>query len=193
MDDFISKQILGKTTYGIIPGSSTLVYIKAGKGGSIYGYEDKYLKISQKIFNEYGYTVVVASNPVICDTKTSFTCDMEFITKNFPHTSKIYAFGHSNGGIMLAAFAYKYPLIKRVLSVNAPLMVDFQLTRNGITNFKGEKMTLLYGDLDPSKPFLDKLKYFTTKGFSYEVLKDTDHHFTNKVHQFIELPFKYLF
>ena len=43
--------VIGKNnhTYGIIRGNETIVFIKPGLGGSIYGYENKYFKIKKKL------------------------------------------------------------------------------------------------------------------------------------------------
>ena len=55
--------------YGIIngkyrnPSSHIVVFIKAGLTGSIYGYENKYLQMSENLNRRFGVTVFVASNP----------------------------------------------------------------------------------------------------------------------------------
>lgn len=54
--------------YGIIHGNENIVFIKAGAGGSFYGYEDKYLKMARLLNSINGCTVVCASN----NDKTSF-------------------------------------------------------------------------------------------------------------------------
>ena len=49
--------------YGIIKGNGTIVFIKAGQDGSMYGYQNKYLKIADNINKKFGYTVICSSNP----------------------------------------------------------------------------------------------------------------------------------
>ena len=50
--------------YGIIKGSSNIIlFIKSGQDGSMYGYENKYLKIAKNINKKYGATVICSSNP----------------------------------------------------------------------------------------------------------------------------------
>ena len=49
--------------YGIIYGKNTIVFIKGGQDCSLYGYQNKYLKMAHNIHDKYGYTVIVSSNP----------------------------------------------------------------------------------------------------------------------------------
>ena len=49
--------------YGIVKGNSIVVFIKVGQNGSIYGFENKYLIIAKKLNKEYGYSVIISSNP----------------------------------------------------------------------------------------------------------------------------------
>ena len=64
-DEIIKKEFkdIAVIEYGIIKGNSTIVFIKAGQNGSIYGYENKYLTIAGKLNKKYGYTVISSSNP----------------------------------------------------------------------------------------------------------------------------------
>lgn len=59
----IVKQRNDEIEYGIIHGNNTIVFIKVGLKGSIYGYKNKYLRIAKKLNKEHGCTVIVASNP----------------------------------------------------------------------------------------------------------------------------------
>ena len=60
-----SKTIDGEeVNYGIIEGNNTILLIKAGQDGSMYGYENKYLTIARNINKEFGYTVICSSNPL---------------------------------------------------------------------------------------------------------------------------------
>ena len=56
-DKIVEKQ------FGMIYGNSTAVYIKTGRGGDIYGYDNKYLNITNMLYDHYGYTCVVSANP----------------------------------------------------------------------------------------------------------------------------------
>ena len=49
--------------YGIVNGNNTIVFIKAGQDGSLYGYQDKYIKMAKRLNQKYGCSVICSSNP----------------------------------------------------------------------------------------------------------------------------------
>ena len=64
-DIIFSKTINNEeVNYGIIEGNNTVLFIKAGQDGSMYGYQNKYLTIANNINKNYGYTVICSSNPL---------------------------------------------------------------------------------------------------------------------------------
>ncbi len=181
--------------YGIIKGDSTILFIKAGQDGSMYGYNDKYLKIANIINKKFGSTVICSSNPF--DGNNPLDNAMEVIKnyckKNNMKRYRVYYMGHSNGGLIGAWFGYKYPEIKRMLLVNAPLMLNYHKTKAGINNFEGEKITMVYGSLDQSIQYTELLKLILKKNFSYEIIENQDHHFSKESYDFKKLPEQYLF
>ncbi len=132
--------------YGIIDGSDKLFFIKVGNGGGIYEYENRYLKMSERIHEIYGCSVLVSSNPVELNIRESIVMDMAFINGFFSDITEINAFGHSNGGQMLVFYAYTYPIIRNVLAVNAPLIINPHRTKEGIERFAGNKIHMVYGE-----------------------------------------------
>lgn len=144
---------------GYIPGSSTVLFIKTGQGGSIYGYENKYLDLALKVNEKYGFSVFVSAT--IVDTKESFERDIQVVkevlgTQEF----EIYYLGVSKGGLVGIWHGADEQRIAKMISVNAPLMINFHgKTLPGIKKLGGEKLTMIYGSLDPSYkyvPFVDK-------------------------------------
>ena len=179
--------------YGIIHGNNKLLFIKVGNGGSICGDHDKYLSISQKIHSAYGCSVLVAGNPVEMHIKDAIVHDLEFIEESFPSICEISAFGHSNGGQMLISYAYMCPMIKNVLAVNVPLMINLHKTKEGIKKFSGNKMHMIYGEKDPSFRYIEILNSSLSPNFSYSTVKNADHMFENMTDEFISLPERFLF
>ena len=57
--------------YGIMLGNKTLIFVKTGRGGSCYGYNNKYLNLANEVLQAYGYSVVISAYPP--DT----TCNLE--------------------------------------------------------------------------------------------------------------------
>ena len=187
--------ITGKNnlTYGTICGNEIIVFIKAGLGGSIYGYENKYLQIAESLNKIFKCTVITSPN----DKKIDFNSEMEFIKEYAVQHSimnyEIYYFGHSNGALIGLWEAYNYAEIKRLLLINAPLCMNPHKTIEGIKKFSGEKMILLYGDKDQSIHFVEQFSELSNEKVRFEIIKDADHYFSNKLELFMSLPNKYLF
>ena len=187
--------VIGKNnnTYGIIRGNETIVFIKPGLGGSIYGYENKYFRISEKLNDTFNCTVIVSPN----EKKVDFETEMEFIKEYVTHNNladyQIYYFGHSNGALIGMCNAYKYSQIKRLLLINAPLCINPQKTIDGIKMFAGEKMVLVFGDKDPSFHFVKLFSELSNEKVRFEIIPEADHNFKNKLELFMSLPEKYLF
>lgn len=90
-DKIITKKFTDEVIieYGIVKGSGCILLIKVGRDGDIYGYENKYLKISKNINEKYGFSIVVASNfytancQVKCDTSCKKTSIADFQPRHF--------------------------------------------------------------------------------------------------------------
>ena len=191
----ISKQFNDTTIidYGIVSGNNTIVFIKAGQNGSLYGYKNKYIKMAQKLNKKYGCTVICSSNPF--DGRNPLDNAMEIIedyTKKFD-VYQIYYLGFSNGALIGAWFGSKYPKIKRMALVNMPLTYEYHKTQDGVCMFNGEKVTLIYGSKDPSIEYTDLIVPIINDKIKLEIIKDQDHHFSKSKKVFQSLPEKYLF
>ena len=179
--------------YGIINGDNRLFFVKVGNGGSIYGRDDRYLKMAERIHNAHGCSVLVSGDPVEIPIKDNIIFDLELISESFPDVVEITAFGHSKGGQMLVSYAYMYPMIRNVLAVNVPLMINLHKTKAGIKNFEGNKIHMIYGDRDPSFPYAGILDSSLSSRFGYSIVKNADHNFENMSEEFISLPERFLF
>ena len=49
--------------YGIVEGNNIIVFIKAGQDGSLYGYQNNYIKMARRLNKKYGCSVICSSNP----------------------------------------------------------------------------------------------------------------------------------
>jgi len=187
--------ITGKNnlTYGIIFGNEIIVFIKTGIGGSIYGYENKYLKISESLNNKFKCTIISSPNDKKVDFKTEMDFIKEYAVLNNLSDCQIYYIGHSNGALIGMCEAYKYAEIKRLLLINPPLCMNPHKTIEGIKNFAGEKMNLVFGDKDQSFHYVKQFSELSNDKVRFEIIPDADHYFTNKLELFMSLPEKYLF
>ena len=138
--------------YGIINGNNTVVFVKTGFEGSCYGYENKYVRIGRALNEKHGCSIVVSSNPL--GYKTDFSAEMEFVRDYAKKLNlvdyQLYFVGHSNGAALGIINAWQFPEIKKLVCINAPLMINPHLLLRGMKKFSGEKMTLVYGSNDAS-------------------------------------------
>lgn len=187
--------------YGIInekfniESSRIVVYIKAGLTGSIYGYENKYLKMAKNLNEKFGVSVFVASNPE--GTGNSIGHGLQ-IFKNYCKERQVkqfnvYFVGVSNGGVQ-GLFAFeKNPLINKALLIGAPLNYNPDLIKKALINFNGEKLHLICGDKDPGFGLFKLYSELENEKIIFTAFLNVDHVFSGNTELFIKLPEKYLF
>ena len=179
--------------YGIVEGNNIIVFIKAGQNGSLYGYQNKYIKMAKRLNKKYGCSVICSSNPF--DGNNPLDNAMEVIedyAKRFDDF-KIYYLGYSNGALIGAWFGIKYPKIKRMALVNGPLMYNLYKTKEGALSFKGESINFIYGEYDQSIGYVELLKSIENDKIKVFIEEDQDHHFSKSEEDFQKIPEKYLF
>lgn len=179
--------------YGIIEGNNTIVFIKSGQNGSIYGYNNKYIKMAKRLNKKYKCTVICSSNPFDGNNPldNAFTVIEKYTSKFEDY--KVYYLGFSNGALIGAYFGINYPKIKRMLLVNMPLIYDINLIKNNLNNFNNEKITIVYGSLDYSINSLENIKDIKSNRMDIKVVPNEDHYFSKDEEDFYSLPEKYLF
>lgn len=179
--------------YGIIEGNNTIVFIKSGQNGSIYGYNNKYIKMAKRLNKKYECTVICSSNPFDGNNPldNAFTVIEKYTSKFEDY--KVYYLGFSNGALIGAYFGINYPKIKRMLFVNMPLIYDINLIKNNLNNFNNEKVTIVYGSLDYSINLLENIKNIKSNRLDIKVILNEDHCFSKDEEDFYSLPEKYLF
>ncbi len=195
-DNIIELHLAGETIqYGIVDGSNTIVFIKAGANGSMYGYENKYLQIARNINKTHGYTVICSSNPDH-NRENPLIQAIELISNyaeshNFDDYEILYM-GHSDGAALAARYGHLYPKIKRMLLINPPIFFNWHKLRDGIKLFAGEKATFVYGDLDPSYKYVEMLDLIGNNKIERKIIQGADHYFKDKLDEFINLPYEFL-
>ena len=179
--------------YGIIEGNNTIVFIKSGQNGSIYGYNNKYIKMAKRLNKKYKCTVICSSNPFDGNNPldNAFTVIEKYTSKFEDY--KVYYLGFSNGALIGAYFGINYPKIKRMLLVNMPLIYDINLIKNNLNNFNNEKVTIVYGSLDYSINLLENINDIKSNRLDIKVILNEDHYFSKDEEDFYSLPEKYLF
>lgn len=170
--------------YGIVSGSKDVFLIKTGVLDSIYGYQNKYLKIAKRINYKYGLTVIVMAN------LSDMNIDDDLMRlKDYLKDGNIYFMGVSNGAAQGIQKEYGNVSFKRMLLVNIPLMINLHKTKEGIQNYKGQ-LTFVFGSKDTSFNYLPLIQDF--RNVKVIIVPGQDHNFSNG-DEFLYLPDKYLF
>ena len=170
-------KVIGKR-FGIIKGEKNIVFIKTGRGGTIEGFENKYLNICSLLFEKYGYTFVVSANPKdsVCDLEE----EIKSVDKYVGDYKEIYFVGISNGASIGVAQCSKIERIRNAVLINAPLMINFHKIKEGAQNFRGERMYFLYGENDPSFRYIEILNSIKNTACKYKIIKGEGHDFSEE-------------
>ena len=181
--------------YGVIDGNNTIIFIKSGMEGSCYGFKNKYVKIGRLLNERHGCSIISSSNPL--GYQTDFAAEMSFIQeyaiKHNLEDYKVYYLGHSNGAALGIINAYRFSEIKKLVCINAPLMMNPQQLIQGIKAFNSEKMYLVYGSKDPSFDMVNLYSELESEKIEFVRIKNADHNFAGHLDFFIELPGLLLF
>jgi len=161
--------------------------IKAGQDGSIYGYQNKYLKLAYELRDLYGFSVVCASTPSSdIDQIAQFA---EIVHSEFKITdaTKIYFMGMSKSASIGCLGHASFPQISRFLLINPPLMINTTKQCRCAQNFAGEMMTFVFGSLDPSAHLAGLLKLHERENVRIAIIPGQDHYFSKDGFNLLEL------
>lgn len=171
MNDFTHVLSNNNMSIGYIPGSAKVLFIKTGQGGTIYGYDHKYLDLAIQVNEKYGYSVFVSSTTI--DTKESFQNDIKILEECLKTSDfEIYYMGVSKGGLIGIWYGCDEPKIIKMVSINAPLMINYHgKTLPGVKKLGTDKLTMVYGSLDPSYKYIS----FVEKYANVNIIEGADH------------------
>ena len=174
--------------YGFVKGNNKIVFIKSGLGGNYLGYENKYLIMAYQLHDKYGCSVIVSSNPH--DGRSHSSNDKQIIEQyiadshiGFP---ELFFLGHSNGGIKGLELANANVEFKKMILVNMPLMINFHKTKRYIFSIPQTKIIAVYGEQDPSSPYIPFLEGIAKNIKVIKFLR-ADHNFKGLLKEFIDL------
>lgn len=168
---------------GCMHGSKQVLFIKAGQGGSIYGYENRYLDIASNARDKYNCSVFVASTSG--DGKEIYDYEMRLVEEQLCDPEyEIYYLGISKGGLIGCWYGADNRRIKRILTINAPLMINLHnRTRPAIEKLTKKRLTMVYGSCDPSYSYVPFIQNHT----SVKILDGAGHNLENSPVSLAEL------
>lgn len=172
-----------------------VVLIMTGIGGSETGYNDKYLRIAERLNKDYGASVFIFATPLgawsngdaLVDT---FVADATgTLEKHGIVDFDLYAMGSSAGASLLGAYSYKHERIKKLLLVNPVIQINVNKLLNGL-NKSNAKITVAFGELDPSYQFVSMLESVERSDMEIISIEGVDHNFSGEkaFEIFLDLP-----
>ena len=180
-------------------GNERLLLIMVGSGGALCGYNDKYGKIAERISATYGASVIISENPrrsEVSPASYNFDMMMDFAERYMEkrhEAYKTYFMGVTLGGSYGLMYTHRHNHIARVLSVNAPFMINTHKLLEGIHSFTGECLSIVYGDQDPSYTLIPFIRQLESPACQVAEVMGADHNFFGMEDAFIALPENHLF
>ena len=174
----------GQISYGIVNGSESIVFIKAGAGGSHTGYENKYLHMAHAIHKNDGSTVICASNPSDALSREYDGAVLQQIlsAKSNPNFKpKIRFIGTSRGAFLGLTELAEHFEFDKLLLINMPLMINFHKVKRARAI---SRAVFVFGSADPSVPYVPFLKRHTE---NITLIQGANHNFEGKTEDFISL------
>ena len=104
-------------TIGYISGSNEVLFIKTGQGGTIYGYNNKYIDLAAEVNEKYGWSVFVSAT--VTDDREAYCHDMKLLEQCLGNSEyEIYYLGVSKGGLIGIWHGANDAKIKRMIAIN---------------------------------------------------------------------------
>lgn len=171
--------------YGIVFGNSKIVFIKAGAGGGIPGYQDKYLRMAYRVHERLGATVICSSNYESClsmDKKAIKWCARYLKLKDV----ELYFVGVSDGADQCISLAQS-ALTKKILSIN-PSFVPGDDPSERLIKCLGAEKIFVYGTKDEEGCELaPRLMEREIPNFEIRWVGGANHEFTGMVDELVRL------
>ena len=189
-DKIINNRIDGgEIRYGVLFGNENIVFIKTGADGNIYGYKDKFLKMSHRIHERIGATVICSSYPHT--ERSQADADKEMISEIASELElseyKVYFVGTSDGGYHILSLAESVPQAVGLLCIN-PSFIDVESFGNRLIDVSGIKKTLAFGSDDEDYDIIvPPVKNLKCDNLEIITIVGADHQFTGMLDKFIAL------
>ena len=190
-DKRTTKTVSGeKISYGIVYGNEKLVFIKTGVDGNIRGYQDKYLKMAQRVHERLGATVICASNPEV-EYNAQVIADKAMISRIAADCAfsdyEVSFVGTSDGGYQNLLLAKELPQAVKFLGINPSLCTVQDLVEK-VQALPHVSKIMVYGTKDDVyKECVPVLQALECEKLKIMTIEGADHEFTGMVDAFIAL------
>ena len=188
-DSYIDAQYVDgeKVEYEIIFGNKNIEFIKAGAGGSVRGYENKYLKMARRVHERIGATVICASNPDVPHEELDEAEIRWVIAEKGLSDFEFSLIGISDGAYHNLSLAKRFPETTKWMGINTSY-IELPELEERLNALPCVSKFLIYGtrddDIDEVVPALRKLE---NNKLTIKLVEGADHRFTGMLDEFIAL------
>ena len=171
--------------YGFVFGDNKMVFIKAGAGGGITGYQNKYLRMARRVHERLGATVICSSNYEKClpmDKKAIEWCIRHLELKE----AELYFMGVSDGADQCITLSQNAPT-KKLLCINPSFVPGHDPSDRLIIGSKVEKIFVYGTKNDEGYELVPKLTERNIPNFEIKWVNGADHEFGGMVDEFVSL------
>ena len=174
--------------YGVVRGSSAIVFVKTGLGTAEFCPDSNYLVMAQRLHERGGRSVIVATNPHNGRSHVEHDRAMleRYVSEQGIEEPEPFFFGNSNGCLKGLEMTADGVVFRKMVLVNMPLMINFHRTKGYISRIAQTSILAVYGERDPSVsyvPFLDgKFENVTVMR-----VPGADHNFKGMENEFVGL------
>lgn len=175
-----------KVEYKIIFGNDNIVFIKAGAGGNVRGYKNKYFQIAKRVHDRIGATVICASNP---DAPHENIDEQEIrwvASERGFESFNLYFWGTSDGAYQNLSLAKRFPETVKWIGVNSSF-ITFADFEEKLQDLPSVKKILVYGTEDDEYDIVfPALTTKKDKNRKFHFIEGAEHRFSNMLPQFIQ-------
>ena len=177
-----------KFNYHFVLGNEKIVFIKAGAGGSERGYQDKYVRMAERINERSGATVICASNPMnpICDAPDAQ--EIRWAAEELGLDDfELCLVGVSDGAYLNLDLASQFPEATKWVGINASFISVSNLEERLNALPKVSKIMIYGTNDDDYDEVVPALKKISCENFELKFVDGADHGFTDMLDEFISL------
>lgn len=188
MKQVVAKDVGGeKVEYYIAWGNEKIVFIKAGAGGSARGFQDKYIKMAERINERMGATVVCASNPCVPQEGVDEEAIRWVISEKGFVDFEVYFVGTSDGAYKNLSLAKKFPQTVKALGINASY-ITVEGLMDKLKDLPNVDKVLICGTKDiDSMVYAEPIQKAGIPKLKIQLVEGADHKFVGMLDEFISL------
>ena len=179
-------ELLINNQIAIVKGSTTMLFIKGGRGSTYYGYNNRYLDIARTINEKYGLTVAVSSNKLfsVIDLKAEF---QSVFTAMNTHYQVLFA-GVSSGAVAAIEQSPDIYDLQKLLLINQPFTISLPKVKKSLEAKKDATFNFVFGSNDPTYRFLPLLDNVKSQSIiNLKIVEGAVHNFKGMEKEFKEL------